>query len=394
MKRKEDAMNSLNDTDKIIYLDNAATTRCYESAAKILSERAVNDYFNPSALYRQSVDSALKIKTARQTVKRALNCGDDGELYFVSGGTEADNTALFCTRKKKGSRIIVSEGEHDAIINCANELKSQGFDVVFAPINPDGSVNEEKFEELLNENVSLVSIMHVSNETGAVNDIKKLCRLTKKYSPRAVFHSDGVQAFCKIETNLRDLDVDLYSVSGHKLHAPKGIGALYVKKGVSIRPLLYGGGQEKGMRSGTENEPLILAFENAVNTNIENFNTNYNKKRLYLEYLRSELEKKLPDTVMISPTTGAPNILTAAFNRVRGEVLLHTLEKHNILVGIGSACSSHRESRFKGLLNLDSEHRDGIVRFSISEFNDISEVDYVVNAVCREVEVLSRYSRV
>ena len=226
--------------EKLIYLDNAATTRIYPEVAKTVLEESEEDFFNPSALYKPSVALSVKIKNAREEIKAALKA-PEGELYFLSGGTEADNTALFCTRKAKGSRVIVGLGEHDAIINSANQLAQQGFDVQYAPINPDGSVNVEEFEKLLNENVSLVSIMHVSNETGAINDIARLVKITKKVAPNAIFHSDGVQAFGKIKVNLRALDVDLYSISSHKIHGPKGIGGLFVKKGTSIKPLLYGG---------------------------------------------------------------------------------------------------------------------------------------------------------
>lgn len=184
--------------EKLIYLDNAATTRIYPEVAKTIQRESEEDFFNPSALYKPSVALSVKIKNARESIKSALKA-PDGELYFLSGGTEADNTALFCTRKAKGSRIIVGQGEHDAIISGANQLAAQGFDVQFAPINHDGSVNVEEFEKLLDENVSLVSIMHVSNETGAVNDIQKLVKLTRKHAPKAIFHSDGVQAFGKLK---------------------------------------------------------------------------------------------------------------------------------------------------------------------------------------------------
>ena len=226
--------------NKLVYLDNAATTPCYEEVAELIKKESMDGYFNPSALYKPSVDSTLKLKKARDTIKNALHA-PNGELYFTSGGSESDNTALFCTRKPRNSRVIVGLGEHDAVMNSANELKNQGYDVVFAPINTDGSVNIEEFKKLLNENVSLVSVMHVSNETGAVNDIARLVKLTRKLAPNAVFHSDGVQAFEKIRVNLRALDVDLYSISAHKIHGPKGVGALFVKKGVSIKPLIFGG---------------------------------------------------------------------------------------------------------------------------------------------------------
>lgn len=380
--------------EKLIYLDNAATTRIYPEVAKTVLEESEEDFFNPSALYKQSVALSVKIKNAREEIKAALKARE-GELYFLSGGTEADNTALFCTRKAKGSRVIVGLGEHDAIINSANQLAQQGFDVQYAPINPDGSVNVEEFEKLLNENVSLVSIMHVSNETGAINDIARLVRLTRKYAPKAIFHSDGVQAFGKIKVNLRALDVDLYTISAHKIHGPKGIGGLFVKKGVSIRPLIFGGGQEKGFRSGTENAPCIIGFAEAVKITNDNFATDYSKKSTFREQLIAKLKENIDDMVVVSPQNDfAPNILTVAFKDVRGEVLLHDIEDSGILVGIGSACSSHHESRFKGLFGLDERHKDGIIRFSTSYESDINDIDFVVSTIKASLEKLTNYKRV
>ncbi len=377
---------------KLIYLDNAATTKPYPEVMEAYN-LASEDYYNPSALYGQSVSASVVLKNKRAEIMKYLRA-PEGELYFTSGGTESDNWSLFCTKKAKNGRIIVGEGEHDAIINPAKELATQGYDVCFAPVKTDGSIDEKSFEELLTPNTTLVSIMHVSNETGAVNDIAKLVKLTKKHSPSAVFHSDGVQALGKVKVNLRALGVDLYSISGHKIHAPKGIGALYVKKGTSLRPLLFGGGQEYGMRSGTENLPMIVAFSKAIEMNMAEFEENYSKKSQYLEYLKDKILEELPDTVVITPDDNhAPNILTVAFGGVRGEVLLHSLEKHGILVGIGSACSSHHESRFKSLLGLDEYHRDGIVRFSVSKFNEIDEVDYVVEKIVEEMKILVEYAR-
>ena len=380
--------------EKLIYLDNAATTRIYPETASMIMKESIDDFFNPSALYKPSVRLSVKIKNARDSIKSALHA-PDGELYFTSGGTESDNTALFCTRKAKGSRVIVGLGEHDAIINGANQLSAQGYDVVFAPIKTDGSIDVDEFKKLLNENVSLVSIMHVSNETGAINDIARLVRLTRKYAPKAVFHSDGVQAFGKIKVNLRALDVDLYTISAHKIHGPKGIGGLFVKKGVSIRPLIFGGGQEKGFRSGTENAPCIIGFAKAVKITNDNFATDYSKKSTFREQLIAKLKKNIDDMVVVSPQNDfAPNILTVAFKDVRGEVLLHDIEDSGILVGIGSACSSHHESRFKGLLGLDERHKDGIIRFSTSYENDINDIDFVVSTIKASLEKLTNYKRV
>lgn len=380
--------------DKLIYLDNAATTRIYKESASIVMKESIDDFFNPSALYKPSVALSVKIKNARDSIKNSLHA-PDGELYFTSGGTESDNTALFCTRKPKGSRVIVGLGEHDAIINGANQLSAQGFDVVFAPIKTDGSVDVDEFKKLLNENVSLVSIMHVSNETGAINDIARLVKLTKKVAPNAIFHSDGVQAFGKIKVNLRALDVDLYSISSHKIHGPKGIGALFVKKGTSIKPLLYGGGQEKGFRSGTENAPSILGFADACERCFDNFASDIEKKAAFKSALLEKLKANIDDVVVISPSENcAPNILTVAFKNVRGEVLLHDIEDMGILVGIGSACSSHHESRFKSLLGLDESHKDGIIRFSTSYENEVEDVDFVVDTIKESLAKLTNYKRI
>ena len=380
--------------NKLIYLDNAATTRIYPEVADLIAEESKNDFFNPSALYKPSVALSVKIKNAREGIKSALHAGD-GELYFTSGGSEGDNTSLFCTRKPKGSRIIVGLGEHDAIINGAAQLAQQGYDVVYAPINADGSVNVEEFKNLLTPNVALVSIMHVSNETGAINDVARLCKLTKKVAPNAVFHSDGVQAFGKIKVNLRALGVDLYTISAHKIHGPKGIGALYVKKGTPIKPLIYGGGQEKGFRSGTENAPCILGFAKAVEICMKNFDSDFAKKAAFKAQLKEKLLSEIDDAQIISGDENfAPNILTVAFKDVRGEVLLHDIEDDGILVGIGSACSSHHESRFKSLLGLDENHKDGIIRFSISYENDENDIDFIVGRIKSSLEKLTGYKRV
>ena len=377
----------------MIYLDNAATTKMTEGSLRVLKEANEERWFNASALYKEASEESRRIREAREALSAALRAGG-GELYFLSGGTEADNTALLCTRKPKGSRVIVGEGEHDAVINPAKVLKEQGFDVVFAPIKPDGGVDEEKFAELLTPDVSLVSVMHVSNETGALNDVAKLVRMTQKASPKAVFHSDGVQAFGKVKVDLRALGVDLYTVSGHKIGAPKGIGALYVAKGAPVRPLVYGGGQEKGFRSGTENGPAIEAFAVAAETAVRDLSANCSKKRDYIEHLAKDIADAVPDTVFVTDRErSAPHILTVAFAGVRGEVLLHALDARGIMVGVGSACSSHRESRFKSLLGLDEAHRDGIVRFSVSERNDIDEVPVVVQALKEETEKLRKFAR-
>ena len=378
---------------KTIYLDNAATTPMCDEASQALSAALAPAFFNPSARYMPSAGVSEQINRARTLIKGALG-GSLGEVYFNSGGTEGNNTVLFGAKGRKGSRIIIGEGEHDSVYAPAMELKNSGYDVCFAPINTDGSVNFEKFKELLNENVSLVSIMHASNETGAINDIAKFVRATKKVAPDAIFHSDGVQAFLKLPLSVASLGVDAYTVTAHKIHGPKGIGALYVKRGAKIKPLLLGGGQESGFRSGTESSPLILSFAAAIQHEYEKFDENYSKLRNYREYFVKKLQEKIQNIAIITPLENSvPNILSVAFENVRGEVLLHCLEEDGILVGTGSACASHHESRFKKLFGLDESHLEGVIRFSFAEENDIGDVDFVVDRVATHVKELSKTVR-
>ncbi|MEG2456535.1 MAG: aminotransferase class V-fold PLP-dependent enzyme, partial [Clostridia bacterium] len=221
----------------MIYLDNAATTKMDEMCINSFIKYGIENFYNPSSLYQPSVEVSRAIKEAREGLLSLLR-GVGGELIFTASGTEADNMAVFGTRKTKNSRIIISAGEHQAVNNPALELKQRGFQVDFAPLNNDGSLNILEFTKLLSDDVSFISIMHVNNETGAVNDLQQISKLIRRLSPNAIFHSDGVQALGKVNINLKALDVDLYSVSAHKIHAPKGIGALYIKDGIRISPII------------------------------------------------------------------------------------------------------------------------------------------------------------
>jgi cysteine desulfurase len=377
----------------MIYLDNAATTKMRKECLEEIEKFSVKCFYNPSALYKPALEAAKSLKEARRTLLELL--GDtNGGLIFTASGTEADNLALFCALKRKSGKIVVSEGEHAAVYNSALELRNRGYNVVCAPVKEDGGVDMGTLEGLIDAETDLVSVMHVSNETGAVNPLSEIAGIIKRKSPHALFHSDGVQAFGKIPFNIKDLGVDMYSISGHKLHGPKGVGALYVKAGVNLKPVIYGGGQEGGVRSATENLAYIMAMKRAAELAYQNFEKRTAKLKALKGLYFDLLTKSIDNIKLISSKEGAPHILTAAFYGVRGEVLLHALEKHGILVGIGSACSSKKHSRFERLLNLPEKWREGIVRISLSEDNNEEEAGFVVEKIKEEYELLKSIGRI
>lgn len=376
----------------MIYLDNAATTAMYPECLDSFKKYGVEKFFNPSAVYAPSVEVSRVLKEARREILSALHA-PDGTVVFTASGSEADNLALFGSKKPKGGKIVTTAGEHSAVINSAAELSARGYEVVYAPLHPDGKVNLEELEKLLDESVCLVSVMHVNNETGAVNDLKAVSKLVRRLSPSAIFHSDGVQGFLNVETNLKDMDVDLYSMSAHKIHGPKGVGALYMKKGIRVSPIVFGGGQEYGIRSATENVPGIDAFRVAVEIGRKNFAAGVEHKKQILSYLREEIGK-MDDVILVS-NPDSPHVLTVTFKDVRSEVLMHALESHGIFVGIGSACSSKKGvSRFKDLLGLDKDYDEGIVRISVSENTSHADAEALVEALSVEVPKLRKYKRI
>lgn len=360
----------------MIYYDNAATTKMYDECADIIREYGCNKYFNPSALYNPSIDIMKALIMSRKTIADIIDVDQD-EIYFTGSGTEADNLALFGTKKRRNSNIIISSIEHSAVYKASMYLKEQGYEIRMAPVNCYGAVDFDEYIRLVDENTSLVSIMNVSNETGAINDIYKLSKAAKEINKNIIFHSDGVQALGKQKVKLRYTDIDLYSMSAHKIHGPKGVGALYVKKGVNINSILKGGEQERGVRPSTENVGGIVAFAKALElfTNNKNYHNNCYEIKHKIEYSLSNSIDKIKNN---SPyDVAANNILNLALYKVNSETLLHALEKYEIYIGVGSACTSKsREKRAANALNLGKEYSDGMVRLSFSDFNSLDEVDY------------------
>lgn len=373
----------------MIFFDNASTTKCTESSVEIVKKYLTDSYFNPSALYHESLVLKQELERARNTILKRLR--GEGKIIFTGGGTESDNIALLGSKKMKGGRVIISNNEHAAIYATAQELKARGFDVVLAPVDEYGKVIVEEFEKLLTPTVTFVSIIHVNNETGAINDIARLAKLTKAKCPRALFHSDGVQATGKLEINLRGMGVDLYSMSAHKIGAPKGVGALYIAKGVSVNPIVYGGGQEGGLRSSTENVAGILAYEQAIVERYQNLQETHRKLTEIKNYIRDNLAS-IEGIRFLSSMDSSPYILSFSTPKVRGEVMQHALERKGILVGTGSACASNKaSSRIAEALGLTGKYLDGVTRLSFFINNTMEEAEIFVKEYLSVYKELAKY---
>jgi len=366
---------------KIRYFDNAATTRVDDEISEIIRKYNGELYFNASANYSEAVKIHNLLEGARQKVSDLLK-GYEGKLYFLSSGSEGDNQAIICAKKRRNGNIVISAAEHPAVYNTAMSLKNAGYELRLCPVDMTGRVQEEAFAAMIDENTTLVSVMHVNNETGGVNDIAKLVKIAKKINPHLLFHSDGVQALGKVPVNLAELGVDLYTFSGHKIGAPKGIAGLYVKKGVYLSPLIYGGGQEGGLRSSTENISGIMAFTRAIERATSEREDNLKKFRSFADIIKGKLAS-IEDLRMISDDACAGHILTFAFRTVRGEVMQHALSQDGFLVGTGSACSSTRaHDRVPKALGL-GVYADGLIRVSFGRENTEEETVALADALYR-----------
>lgn len=352
----------------MIYLDNAATTRPDEEALEIAERYYKENYFNPSALYAGGLEVKKKIAEVKSKILSVFPTGYD--MIFTSCGSESDNMAVSSFAKR--GNIVTTEGEHSAIYECFNELKKRGVETRFAKLNPDGGVNVDSLLSLVDEKTSVVSVVRVNNETGAINDVNEIAGRVKKINQSTVFHSDGVQAFGKLPTAISD-KVDLYSISAHKIGGLKGTGGLVFKKSVRLVPLIFGGGQENGLRSGTENVFGIIDFGAAAYKRLERISENYSKiaelKQIFLDNLDKRFIK------IISGENASPYILSLSAVGLRGEVILHMLEEFGIIVGTGSACSSRmRHSRVLKACGYNAGVLDGAIRISFGVDNTKDEV--------------------
>lgn len=348
----------------MIYLDNAATTPMSSESLKIFNQFASIDFFNPSAKYLSAIEISQKFDNAKKTILKALGGKEHSNIVFTSSATESNNLAVFGTLRKNFRKLVFSSAEHASVKNIAQELQSLGYEVEFVPLQENGEIDYKILEEVLDDRTDFISVIHVSNETGAINDLKRISEIKQKKCPKAIFHADGVQAFSKIKVNLSYFGVDLYTVSAHKMFGPKGVSALYVVGGLYIKPLIYGGGQENGIRSGTENVPAVLAFEQAVKEigNIkENFEHACSLKKEFIDNLDCYYKLNSKDNC-------SPYIISLSFRGVKGETLLHMLEEQQIYISTGSACSSKKSGNsVLSAMNIEHELIEGSVRISFSK---------------------------
>lgn len=326
--------------ERIFYLDNAATTKMFDDVKEKSSKFLNVDFYNPSAVYKQSVDVKREVENSRNKLLDFLGGLSDDKLIFTGSATEANNMAIFSQRNFAGKKYLFGAGEHPSVKECAKELEKRGYNVLFVPLDKSGRIDEEKYKQMLDSNVVFVSVQHVSNETGAVNNIKRLVSLAKKANPNVKFHSDGVQAFMKFPIDVQDLGVDYYTISAHKIGGAKGVGALYVKKGSKISPVVFGGGQEDGLRSGTENVFGIVSFALAAEKMNADMKQNFEKVSKMREELLSELSK-VGVNYVVHGESGVPHTMNIMLEKsIRGETLVHALERRGILLSTGSACSA------------------------------------------------------
>ena len=361
----------------MIYLDNAATTMPSKTAVEKAQIFNNDKFFNPSTLYSGGLNCAKEIKTAKEDILKNLGTVNH-EVIFTSCGSESDNMAIFCAVKR--GVFITDKGEHSAVYKSFLELKNRGHKIEFISLNVDGSVNQSQLYDYVKNNpVDFVSIAHVGNETGAINDINIIAKKIKTINNKIVFHSDGVQAYGKIPYRLSN-DIDLYSISAHKINALKGVGALIKRKNLNVTPLIFGGAQENGYRSGTENVFGIKVFEYAGREKYDNIKENFEKVKQIKNYAESNLDKNI--FTVISGENSSQYILTVSAKGLRGEVLMHTLEERGIIVGNGSACSSKsRYSRVIEACGYPNEVLDGVIRISFSVENTLEQIKIAVNEI-------------
>lgn len=388
------------------YLDNSATTAVYPEVVELIGKTMLTDYANPSSVHMKGVEAEKYVTVATSQIAKALKVNEK-EILFTSGGTESDNLALIGTaiaNQRAGKHIITTKIEHPAILNTCKYLETLGFEISYLSVDKYGVISIEELEKTIRPDTILVSIMHTNNEVGSRQPIKEAGELIKKANPATLFHVDAVQGFTKGLILPKKMNIDLLSVSGHKIHGPKGIGFLYINEKVKIKPISYGGGQQKGLRNGTLNVPGIAGMGLAVEMGIKNMEADmerlYELKKDFLTKV-SKLDRvevngcPLAEDGSFDVKKTAPHIMNISVRGLRSEVMLHALEESGIYVSAGSACASHskKESSTLKSMGADPERMDGALRLSMSSFTSKEELDFVLNELERTISFYSRFVR-
>ena len=382
-----------------VYLDNSATTKCYECVRDLVGKIMCDDYGNPSSMHKKGVDAEKYVRESKETLAKLLKV-QEKELVFTSGGTESDNLALIgCARanRRAGNHLITSSIEHPAILNTMRYLEQEeGFRVTYLPVDRDGRIKLQALKEALCRDTILVSIMYVNNEVGSVQPIEEAVQIVKNYNRNILFHVDAVQGFGKYRIFPKRIGVDLMSISGHKIHGPKGTGVLYVNEKVKIKPIVFGGEQQKNVRSGTENVPGIAGLGLAAKEIYKDFDAKIEKMRDLKNYFIEGLNQ-IPHIAIHGriDESSAPHIVSVGFAGIRSEVLLPTLEDQGIYVSSGSACASNHPA-ISGVLRgigAGQQYLDATIRFSFSEFTTKEEIDYTLKTLYNCVPMLRKYTR-
>lgn len=380
------------------YFDNSATTRCFEEVKDIVVKTMMEDFGNPSAMHQKGVDAEGYVKESARTLAQILKVTEK-EILFTSGGTESNNLALIggaLANKRSGNHIITTAVEHAAVSQPVAFLQEQGFEVTILPVDGHGVVKLDALEKALRPDTILVSTMMVNNETGAVMPVEKIGAMIQEKCPKALYHVDAIQAFGKYRIYPKKWNIHLLSVSSHKIHGPKGVGFLYINSKAKVQPLILGGGQQNGMRSGTDNVPGIAGLAKSAEIVYKHFDEQTAQMRACKHRLIEGL-RELDDVVIhgMPEEEGAPQIVNASFLNVRSEVLLHTMEDRQIYVSAGSACSSHKRAGSPTLtaIGASKAEMESAVRFSFSEFTTLEQIDYTLDTLREVLPMLRRFTR-
>lgn len=371
----------------MIYLDNCSTTKPRKEVVEVMSEGLMDCFGNPSSLHRLGMKSEKEIKMAREYIAKYLDV-NKAEIYFTSGGTESNNLAIQSAlnkMKNRGNHIITTKIEHHSVLNIMKNYEKQGFEITYLNVDKLGNISLEELENSIKDNTILISIIHVNNEIGIIEPINEIKGIINKKNPNILFHVDGVQGFGKVKFSLKGFGIDMYSFSGHKVYGPKGVGGLYIDRKHTLDPIVFGGNQEKGFRSGTENVPGIMGFGEAVKIMDNNFDFErelvYGLKKYFAMRIKEEIDGIKINTSLDEKSS--PYILNVSFENIRGEVLLHYLEDKNIYVSTSSACSSQGTEKshvLKGI-GLNNNEIEGSIRFCFSYENTIEEIDIIMETL-------------